>query len=93
MALRVAIQMDPLEGVNIDGDTTFALAEAAQARGHRLWVYSPSALVYENGSVFNRPWEKLPCFPAQGRYQASNCVKGGLVSVKLAGRWTRRPRS
>ena len=51
MALRVAIQMDPMEGVNIDGDTTFALAEAAQARGHKLWIYSPSALVYENGSV------------------------------------------
>lgn len=51
MALRVAIQMDPMEGVNIEGDTTFALAEAAQARGHKLWVYSPTALVYENGSV------------------------------------------
>jgi glutathione synthase len=51
MALKVAIQMDPIEGVNIDGDTTFALAEAAQARGHKLWVYSPEALVYENGSV------------------------------------------
>ncbi|MDX1294419.1 MAG: hypothetical protein R3265_16500, partial [Hyphomonas sp.] len=29
MSLRVAIQMDPLESVNIDGDTTFALAEVA----------------------------------------------------------------
>ena len=39
MTLRIAIQMDPLERVNIDGDTTFALAEVAQARGAELFVY------------------------------------------------------
>ena len=37
MKLTVAIQMDPIEGVNIDADSTFALAEAAQRRGHVLW--------------------------------------------------------
>ena len=36
MPLRVAIQMDPLEGINIAGDSTFALMLGAQARGHRL---------------------------------------------------------
>ncbi|MEM7765925.1 MAG: glutathione synthase [Pseudomonadota bacterium] len=49
--LRVAIQMDPLEDVNVDADTTFALAEAAQARGHSLWVYGPEALTYDSGRV------------------------------------------
>lgn len=44
MTLRIAVQMDPLELVNIDGDTTFALAETAQARGHDLFVYSPAGL-------------------------------------------------
>ena len=38
-SLKVAVQMDPMHTVNIDGDSTFALMLAAQARGHRLWHY------------------------------------------------------
>jgi glutathione synthase len=49
--LRVAIQMDPIESVNIDGDTTFMMAESAQARGHTLWVYHPGQLAWEAGRV------------------------------------------
>ncbi len=37
--LNVAVQMDPIETVNIDGDSTFALMLEAQKRGHRLWHY------------------------------------------------------
>ncbi|MEP1597702.1 MAG: glutathione synthase, partial [Hyphomonas sp.] len=51
MSLRVAIQMDPLEPVNIDGDTTFALAEVAQARGMELFVYGPEHMSIEQGRV------------------------------------------
>ncbi|MFT9096457.1 MAG: glutathione synthase, partial [Gluconobacter cerinus] len=43
-SLRVAVQMDPLEQVNIDGDSTFALMLEAQARGHELWVYPVTTL-------------------------------------------------
>lgn len=49
--LRVAIQMDPIEGVNINGDSTFALALAAQARGHELWHYLPQHLSLHDGRV------------------------------------------
>ena len=51
MSLRVAVQMDPLEAVNPAGDTTFMMIEEAQARGHRVWVYGVSDLVYEHGEV------------------------------------------
>jgi glutathione synthase len=51
MSLAVAIQMDPLEGVNIDADTTFALALEAQGRGHGLYHYLPRDLHYRNGRV------------------------------------------
>ena len=37
--LKVAVQMDPIESVNIDGDSTFALMLEAQRRGHRMWHY------------------------------------------------------
>ncbi len=41
---RVAVQMDPLEEINIDGDSTFALMLEAQRRGHELYVYHPTTL-------------------------------------------------
>ena len=48
MSLRVAVQMDPLETVNIDGDSSFALMEAAQARGHSLFHYDARSLAWES---------------------------------------------
>lgn len=54
MSLRVAIQMDPLEHVNIDGDTSFALAETAQARGMELFVYQPQDMSLEGQRVTAR---------------------------------------
>ena len=52
MTLRVAVQMDPLEGINITGDSTFALMLSAQARGHRLFHYTADALNYADGRVW-----------------------------------------
>jgi len=54
MSLRVAVQMDPIESVNIEADTTFLLALEAQARGHALWVYQPERLALENGRLTAR---------------------------------------
>ena len=54
MTLRVAVQMDPIERINIASDTTFLLMMAAQHRGHELWVYEPKHLSMENGRVFAR---------------------------------------
>jgi glutathione synthase len=51
MALRVAIQMDPIEGIDINGDSTFVLALEAQARGHTLFHYHPRSLVLHQGNV------------------------------------------
>ncbi len=54
MSLKVAVQMDPIEGINIKGDTTFLMMETAQARGHSLFVYTPDTLAMEDGRVFAR---------------------------------------
>ncbi|MDE2135559.1 MAG: glutathione synthase [Alphaproteobacteria bacterium] len=51
MALTVAIQMDPIESVKIDADSTFALALEAQARGHSLLYYGPRQLFFRDGMV------------------------------------------
>jgi glutathione synthase len=52
MKLRVAVQMDPLEGINIEGDSSFALMLAAQARGHRVFHYSADALSWADGRLW-----------------------------------------
>jgi len=49
--LRVAFQMDPMEDVDIDADTTFALAEEAAKRGMVLFEYGPQHLSYNEGRV------------------------------------------
>ena len=52
MSLRVAVQMDPLDQINISGDSTFALMLKAQERGHRLYHYLAGDLTYEGGRLF-----------------------------------------
>ena len=52
MSLRVAFQMDPLEKINISGDSTFALMLSAQSRGHKLYHYLVDALTYEQGRLY-----------------------------------------
>ena len=49
--LRVAVQMDPIEKINITGDSTFALMLEAQARGHTLFYYTPDTLAMRDGTV------------------------------------------
>jgi glutathione synthase len=51
MGLAVALQMDPVESINIDADSTFVLALEAQARGHRLYHYLPRALSLRDGQL------------------------------------------
>src|SRR4051812_48629375 len=52
MSLRVAVQMDPLEGIGIAGDSTFALMLKAQERGYRLLHYLAADLTYEGGRLY-----------------------------------------
>ena len=51
MSLAVAIQMDPIAGIDIDADSTFVLALEAQRRGHGLYHYLPTELSYDHGRV------------------------------------------
>lgn len=76
MSLKVAIQMDPIERVNIETDTTFFMMLEAQLRGHALWVYTPEHLAFEDGKV-----------RARGRPLNLQAVKGDHHRV---GEWESR---
>lgn len=54
MPLTVAVQMDPLDQINIAGDSTFALMLAGQKRGHRLFHYLAEDLSYSAGRVWTK---------------------------------------
>lgn len=52
--LKVAIQMDPVEGVDIEADTTWLMMMTAQERGHQQWVYDFRTLALEEGRLYCR---------------------------------------
>jgi glutathione synthase len=52
--MKIAFQMDPIGDVNIDADSSFRLAEEAQARGHDLFFYGPDQLAYQEGRITAR---------------------------------------
>lgn len=54
MTLKVAVQMDPIERINIKGDSTFALLLEAQARGHSLSYYTPDRMAQVGDRLFAR---------------------------------------
>jgi glutathione synthase len=52
MSLKIAVQMDPIQRINIKGDSTYALLLEAQKRSHALSYYTPDRLALLNGRVF-----------------------------------------
>ncbi len=80
MSLAVAIQMDPIEGIDIDADSTFAMALEAQARGHGLYHYLPQDLSLREGRVVAH------ARPLEVRREAGNHFSfGAPETLDLAG--------
>jgi glutathione synthase len=80
MSLAVAIQMDPIDAIDIDGDSTFALALEAQARGHGLFHYLPQDLSLRDGNVIAH------ARPLEVRREADNhFTLGAAEDLDLAG--------
>ncbi|MBP7001198.1 glutathione synthase [Amaricoccus sp.] len=78
MGLNVAVQMDPIQAINIAADSTFRLMEEAQARGHRLFYYTPDRLALDDGRVTARGW------PVEvRRVRGDHCTLGEETVVDL----------
>ena len=86
MGLAVAIQMDPIDTINIDADSTFALALEAQARGHALFHYLPDALTLRDGRLHARG-RPLEVFRRHGHHHRFGAFEeldlGGLDVVLM----------
>jgi len=80
MSLAIAIQMDPIDTINIDADSTFALALEGQRRGHALFHYLPQALTLRDGRLFAQG-RKLEVFRRHGNHHRF----GEFEELDLAG--------
>ena len=77
--MKIAFQMDPIGSVNIHADSSFRLAEEAQARGHDLFYYSPDMLAYQEGRITARGHDMTV-----QRVEGDPAILGPLREVDLA---------
>jgi glutathione synthase len=72
MPLKIACQMDPIERIDIRGDSTFALLLEAQSRGHDLFYYTPQNLALSGGRLLARGHSLEVADRAGDHYRLSN---------------------
>ncbi|MCO6384561.1 glutathione synthase [Oceanicola sp. 502str15] len=78
--MKVAFQMDPIGGVDINADSSFRLAEEAQARGWELFYYTPDQLAWKQGKVVAQGW------PLEvRRTKGDHFTLGDLQEIELSG--------
>ena len=81
MPLKVAVQMDPIEPIDINADSTFRIMEEAQARGHELFYYTPDMIAFDEGRVTARGW------PVTVRREKGNHADKGEMRTVDLGDW------
>ncbi|MEI6985384.1 MAG: glutathione synthase [Rhodospirillaceae bacterium] len=79
MNLVIAIQMDPVESIDIDTDSTFVIVLEAQRRGHRLFYYQPQQLALRHDRLLARG-----CDLTLERRKGAHCKLGEQRTVELA---------
>ncbi|WP_282062766.1 glutathione synthase [Roseobacter litoralis] len=77
--MKIAFQMDPIDAVDINADSSFRLAEEAQARGHKLFFYTPDHLAYQEGRITAKGQD----LQVQ-RVQGAHATLGDMREVNLA---------
>ncbi|KEC55756.1 glutathione synthase [Bartonella koehlerae] len=81
--MKIAIQMDHISTLQIQGDTTFALALAAQERGHSLFHYTPDRLFMRDGCVIVK-LEALTVHDKEGNhYQLGKPIRMQLMDMDV----------
>ncbi|AQX27477.1 MULTISPECIES: glutathione synthase [unclassified Bartonella] len=81
--MKIAIQMDHIATLQIRGDTTFALALAAQERGHSLFHYTPDCLFIRDGCVIARLEPLTVCDEEGSHYQLGQPVRTELIDMDV----------
>jgi len=88
--MKIAFQMDPIGDVDINADSSFRLAEEAQARGHDLFYYSPDQLAYVEGRIVARGQDmrvqrcpkRQRCWSLRVRSTYRSSMSSGCVRIR-----------
>ena len=80
-ALKVAVQMDPIHAIDINGDSTFALMLEAQARGHALWIYGVRDMSLREGRTAPNRGQRMERLTARARPVTVQRVAGAHATL------------
>ena len=83
MALDVAFQMDPIDRIDIRGDSTFALLLEAQQRGHRIFYYTPMDLAMRGGRLIAKGHELEVADRAGDHYRLGEALTRDLAEMDV----------
>ena len=81
--LKIAVQMDPLERINFEGDSTFALMLEARRRGHQLWYYTPDQLALEGSRLIARAHQIDVYDDPAGYYRLAEACEIDLIDMDV----------
>ena len=81
--LKIAVQMDPLERINFEGDSTFALMLEARRRGHQLWYYTPDQLALEGSRLIARAHQIDVYDDPAGYYRLAEASEIDLIDMDV----------
>jgi len=83
MPLKIACQMDPVDDINIAGDSTFAILLEAQSRGHDIFYYTPSDLTLDGTRLVARGHTLEVREDAENHFTLSNPRTEDLASLDV----------
>ncbi len=83
MSLKIAVQMDPIEAVDISGDSTFAMMLEAQSRGHSLFYYLTENLSFQDGKLSARGCDLKVRDTVGDHYSLSEIYECDLAEVDV----------
>ena len=76
--MKIIVQMDPIERLNLAGDSTFALLLEAQERGYDIDIYTPNMLTLNDG-LLSAEAQQIKAYHSPDRIEELNHPRSGLL--------------
>ena len=76
--MKIIVQMDPIERLNLAGDSTFALLLEAQERGYDIDIYTPNMLTLNDG-LLSAEAQQIKAYHSPDRIEELNHPRSVLL--------------
>ena len=77
--MKIIVQMDPIERLNLAGDSTFALLVEAQERGYDIDIYTPNMLTLNDG-LLSAEAKQIKAYHSPDRIEELNHPRSVLLN-------------